>query len=382
MNIYYRKQKWKLLLFAFLVLIGAGSLYYTNQLVRVLSSEEQKKVRLWAEATQQLADITLNNQDLGFLLNVIQNNTTIPVMLVDAEDRMQLARNLDSLRIDNEEYLQKQLKKMKRENEAIVMDLGNGEKNYIYYRNSILLTKLTYYPYIQLAIVLLFILVSYFAFSEARKAEQNLVWVGLSKETAHQLGTPTSSLLAWVELMKEKSNDKQLIRELEKDVSRLEKITERFSKIGSKPILRKENIIEILNESIEYLKTRSSENINFNINYPYDDIKVPVNTALFEWVVENVCKNAIDAMDGNGLVEVNIKDNTQIIYIDIKDAGKGISKSKFKTIFKPGFTTKQRGWGLGLSVAKRIIEDYHDGKIFVHQSEPMKGATIRIVLKK
>jgi len=382
MNIYYRKQKWKLLLFAFLVLIGAGSLLYTNQLVRVLSSEEQKKVRLWAEATQQLADINLTNQDLGFPLRVIQNNTTIPVMWVDAEDGILANRNLDSLRVDNEEYLQNQLRKMKRENEAIVMDLGGGEINYIYYRDSILLTKLTYYPYIQLAIILLFILVSYFAFSEARKAEQNLVWVGLSKETAHQLGTPTSSLLAWVEIMKEKSSDKQMIKELEKDVSRLEKITERFSKIGSKPILRKENIIEILSESVEYLKTRTSENINFNMSFPYDDIKVPVNTALFEWVIENVCKNAIDAMDGNGLVEINIKDNTQIIYIDVKDEGKGIAKSKFKTIFKPGFTTKQRGWGLGLSVAKRIIEDYHDGKVFVYQSEPMKGATIRIVLKK
>jgi signal transduction histidine kinase len=275
-----------------------------------------------------------------------------------------------------------QLKKMKRENQPILMDLGNGEKNYIYYRNSILLTKLTFYPYIQLGIILLFLIVSYLAFSQARKAEQNLIWVGLSKETAHQLGTPTSSLMAWVELMKERSNDKQLIRELEKDVIRLEKITERFSKIGSKPILKKENVIDILNGSIEYLKTRTSDKINFNITYPYDDIKIPVNSALFEWVIENICKNAIDAMDGAGTVDINLKDNTQIIYIDIGDSGKGISKNKFKTIFKPGFTTKQRGWGLGLSVAKRIIEDYHDGKIFVYQSDIMKGSTIRVVLKK
>jgi signal transduction histidine kinase len=228
----------------------------------------------------------------------------------------------------------------------------------------------------------LFLIVSYLVFSQARKAEQNLVWVGLSKETAHQLGTPTSSLMAWVELMKERSNDKQLIKELEKDVIRLEKITERFSKIGSKPILKKENVIDILNGSIEYLKTRTSDRINFHVTYPYDDIKVPVNSALFEWVIENICKNAIDAMDGAGTVDINLKDNTQIIYIDIRDSGKGISKNKFKTIFKPGFTTKQRGWGLGLSVAKRIIEDYHDGKIFVYQSDIMKGSTIRVVLKK
>ena len=369
-------------MFLFLVLIGAGSLFYTNQLVRTLATEEVKKVQLWAEATKQLADISLNNQDLGFPLQVIQNNTTIPVMWVDADERIIAIRNLDSLRGMNEDFLQKQLRKMKRENQPIIMDLGNGEKNYIYYRKSILLTKLTFYPYIQLGIILLFLLISYFAFSEARKAEQNLVWVGLSKETAHQLGTPTSSLLAWLELMKEKSLDKQLIRELEKDVNRLETITERFSKIGSKPNLKKENIIDILKESAEYLKTRTSDNISFNISYPYDDIKVPVNTALFKWVVENICKNAIDAMEGSGTVEINIRDNTQIIYIDIKDTGKGISKSRFKTIFKPGFTTKLRGWGLGLSVGKRIIEDYHDGKIFVYQSDILKGTTIRIVLKK
>jgi len=371
-----------LFLFIFLVMIGAGSLFYTNQLVRILSIEETKKVSLWAEATKQLADINVTNQDLGFPLQVIQNNTTIPVMWVDAKDHIIASRNLDSLRVNNQEYLANQLKKMKRENQPIIMDLGNGEKNYIYYRNSILLTKLTYYPYIQFGIILLFILVSYFAFSEARKAEQNLVWVGLSKETAHQLGTPTSSLMAWVELIKERSNDKQLIRELEKDVIRLEKITERFSKIGSKPILKKENIIDILKESVEYLKSRTSDQIVYKISFPYDDIKIPVNSALFGWVIENICKNAIDAMDGAGTVDINVKDNTQIIYIDISDYGKGISKNKFKTIFKPGFTTKQRGWGLGLSVAKRIVEDYHDGKIFVYQSDLMKGSTLRIVLKK
>jgi signal transduction histidine kinase len=188
--------------------------------------------------------------------------------------------------------------------------------------------------------------------------------------------------MAWVELMKERAIDIKLIRELEKDVIRLEKITERFSKIGSRPILKKENVIDVLKESVEYLKTRTSDNINFNISYPYDDIKIPLNAALFEWVIENICKNAIDAMDGTGTVDINLKDNTQIIYIDIRDSGKGILKNRFKTIFKPGFTTKQRGWGLGLSVAKRIIEDYHDGKIFVYQSDIMKGSTIRVVLKK
>ncbi|KPK85838.1 MAG: hypothetical protein AMS27_06545 [Bacteroides sp. SM23_62_1] len=382
MDFYYRKQQWKLFLLLFAVLIGMGSLWYTNQLVKILAIEEQKKVRLWAEATKRLADPQIINQDLDFLLDVITNNETIPVMWVDQNETIITTRNLDSVRISNPEYLKNQLEKMKSENDPILMDLGDGVRNYIYYRNSTLLTKLAYYPYFQLGVIILFVLVAYFAFSESRKAEQNQVWVGLSKETAHQLGTPTSALMAWTELIKEKYPDKKMINELEKDVSRLEKITERFSKIGSKPALKRENIIQILKDTIEYLKSRTPGQIQYQLIYDENDIPIPLNSSLFEWVIENVCKNSTDAMDGSGIIQIFVKDNTQVLYIDVHDSGKGIPKSKFKTIFKPGYTTKKRGWGLGLTLAERIIEQYHSGKIFVHQSDQEKGTTIRIVLKK
>jgi two-component sensor histidine kinase len=262
------------------------------------------------------------------------------------------------------------------------LSLLGSPNQYLYYSKSIILIKLTYYPYVQLGVILLFILVSYFAFSYSRKAEQNQVWVGLSKETAHQLGTPISSLLAWLEMMKLKSPDKEMLAELEKDIMRLEKITGRFSKIGSKPLLRKENIQKIITTTINYLKSRSSDKITFKLDVPAEELNIPLNGSLFEWVIENVCKNAIDAVNGTGEITLSITDHTQVIYIDISDSGKGISKSKFKTIFKPGYTTKERGWGLGLSLTKRIIEEYHDGKIFVYESEIGKGTVIRIVLKK
>ncbi len=381
MDIYNRKQQWKLLLFIFAVIIGVGSLWYTNQLVRDLAIEEQKKVKLWAEATKRLADVSLDNQDLDFLVDVLTNNTTIPVMWVDANENINAQRNLDSLRSRNPEYLRNQLEKMKSENDPIPMDLGGGNINYIYYRNSYLLRQLSYYPYLQLGVILLFILVAYFAFSSSRKAEQNQVWLGLSKETAHQLGTPTSSLIAWVELLKEKQPENELISELENDVKRLEIITERFSKIGSKPKLKNEDIIEILNNTLKYLKTRTSDQVTFVFNPDKDSIQAPVNLSLFEWVIENICKNAIDATEGKGIIKISVRVNANNLFLDIHDTGKGIPKSKQKTIFKPGYTTKKRGWGLGLSLAKRIIESYHNGKIFVHQSDPLKGTTIRIVLK-
>ena len=364
------------------ILIGIGSLWYTSKLVNSLAAEEQKKVKLWAEATRRLADVTIDNQDYSFLMEVIIDNETIPIMWVDHEGKIISARNLDSIKSENQEYLLHQLEKMKAENEPILMDLGEGFKNYIYYRNSIILTKLAYYPYFQLAVILLFILVSYFAFSESRKAEQNQVWVGLSKETAHQLGTPTSALMAWTELAKEKYPDTELITELEKDVNRLEIITERFSKIGSKPALKNENLLQILQGTIEYLKTRTPGQIKYQYVFDNKELVVPICSSLFEWVIENICKNAIDAMEGNGTIQISIKENSQICFIDITDTGKGIPKSKHKTIFKPGYTTKKRGWGLGLSLAKRIIENYHSGKIFVQHSEPDKGTTFRIMLRK
>lgn len=382
MDIYYRTQRWKLYLFLLAAIIGVGSLLYTNRLVRLLAFEEKKKVELWAEATRQLADVSITGMDFEFPLRVVRYNTTIPVILVDQDENIIFKRNLDSLKMENPEYLNRQLEKMKTENPPIEVDLGEGVVHYVYYRNSILLTKLTYYPYIQLGVILLFILVAYLAFSASRKAEQNQVWVGLSKETAHQLGTPTSSMMGWVELLKERHPDKKLVSEMEKDAGRLEQITERFSKIGSKPVLRDENIAEVMQDSVDYLKSRIPEKVNLIFESECETSVVPVSKALFQWVVENLSKNAVDAMNGRGSIKISLKEQEKQILIDFEDTGKGIPKKRQKTIFKPGYTTKQRGWGLGLSLAKRIVEDYHRGKIFVLQSDAGKGTIIRIILQK
>ncbi len=383
MNIYTNKKQWKLFLFVIAVIIGISSLTYTNILIKKLSVEERKKVELWAEGTKQLAIIDDPNQDFSFIVQVITNNETVPVILVDENNKINAFRNLDSIKSKDEKYLYRQLEKMKSANEPIEIILGKGHKNYIYYKDSTILTQLIYYPFLQLGVIALFILVSYFAFSYSRKSEQNQVWVGMSKETAHQLGTPISSLMAWHELIKQSDENVELVNEVEKDIKRLELITERFSKIGAAPYLKKSNIAVVINNAVNYIKTRTSDKIVFNLDFsPSDEIMVPVNSALFEWVIENICKNAVDSMNGRGNIDITLQDKTQVVYIDIKDSGKGIQKSKYKTIFQPGYTTKDRGWGLGLSLSKRIIEQNHSGKVFVKSSELNQGTIIRIVLKK
>lgn len=382
LNIYKQKQRWKLLLFIFAVIIGLTSLRYTNQLVRKMSREERKKAEMLAEAWKQIINAEANDPNLNFYTRVIADNETVPVIVVDSMNNILFTRNLDSVKQKNPQYLVRKLQQMKANSGPIIITLSPVEKQFLYYNQSIILTQLAYYPYIQFGIIFMFILVAYFAFNTSMKFEQNQVWVGLSKETAHQLGTPISSLMAWVEMMKIRKGDGEMLVELEKDVNRLEKITERFSKIGSKPALVKDNVITVILTAVNYLRSRSSGKIRINLNLPAYEVIVPLNAALFEWVIENLCKNAIDALNGQGQIEIALTDFTQVIYIDIRDTGKGIPKSMFKTIFKPGFTTKKKGWGLGLSLAKRIVEAYHDGKIFVHQSELNKGSVIRIVLKK
>lgn len=379
MNFYTQKLRWKFLLFIAAIIIGVSSLWYTNILVRKFAAEEKKRIELWAEAQEQ---VIISDENLDFFFKVLSNNETIPVIVVDSADNIMFSRNLNASKTDNQKYVNRKLKQMKEENEPFEIVISEDDKQFLFYGHSTILTKLTYYPYVQLAIILLFIAVSYFAFSASRKTEQNKVWVGLSKETAHQLGTPISSLMAWLEIMKAKTDDTEMMNELEKDIKRLEKITERFSKIGSKPILNKKNIQEVIEHAIRYLKTRSSEKVQYNIHLLQDELIVPLNAELFEWVIENICKNAIDAIDGKGKIEIFITDHTQVVYVDIVDNGRGIPKSKYKTIFKPGYTTKERGWGLGLSLSKRIVEEYHGGKIFVNDSELNQGTTIRIVLKK
>lgn len=384
MNIYSQKQKWKLALFVVAILIGAGSMWYTNVLVKALANEERKKVALWAEAMRFISESDIST-NLDFYVKILENNETIPVIYVDENKNYITSKNLDTLKINTPGYIQNQLKIMQEEHEPIVIEIYDDIKHQVYYKDSILLTQLMYYPVIQLAIIFLFIAVSYLVFSTSRKAEQNQVWVGMSKETAHQLGTPISSLIAWVEMLKlkEQKGNNMLVAEVEKDVKRLETITERFSKIGSTPVLKPTNIVDVLINSTNYLKSRTSNKVVFTLHFSEnEEVIVPMNVALFEWVIENLCKNAIDAMEGIGTIDVYLNDHVQVVYIDIQDSGKGIPKSKHKTIFQPGYTTKKRGWGLGLSLTKRIVEIYHQGKIFVKNSEIDNGTTFRIALKK
>ena len=382
MNIYKKKIMWKFFLFLCATVIGIGSLLYTINLVNKLEVEERKKVELWAKATSLIPKADIKGESLDFLFSVVQFNETVPVILVDKDTNILMYRNLDTAKVYNQLYLQHKLETMMEENAPIEIEYMPGKKQYLFYSRSIILNKLFYYPFIQLAVILLFILVAYFAFSSSRKAEQNQVWVGLSKETAHQLGTPISSLLAWLEIMKQGEKDAIPAHELEKDIMRLSKITERFSKIGSQPVLAPDNLNSIVQNTVNYLKSRSSDKIRFTIETFNDRVIVPVNAPLFEWVIENVCKNAMDAIEGEGEIKLILSENHHVVFIDVVDNGKGIPKRQHKTIFKPGYTTKERGWGLGLSLTKRIVEEYHKGRIFVADSEPGKGTTIRIMLKK
>jgi anti-sigma regulatory factor (Ser/Thr protein kinase) len=324
---------------------------------------------------------TLDDLIKSFITEVVNNYASVPVLITDGVQRNVIASgNIAKQEINSFEETNKLIRKMSRENLPIEIDLGAGEKNYIFYQDSSLLLLIKYFPFIQLGVIGFLILIGYSLFSTARKAEQNQVWVGMAKETAHQLGTPLSSLIAWNELIKARGGNEDFI-EIEKDINRLETITERFSKIGSKPQLDKHDIKEVLQHAVDYMRTRTSKKITFTLKSE-TEVAVKCNVALFEWVIENLIRNAADAMEGEGQINIHVFDQSQFVYIDIEDTGKGISKSKFKTVFKPGYTTKKRGWGLGLSLTKRIIENYHGGKIFVKGSEIDKGTTFRIVLNK
>jgi two-component system, sporulation sensor kinase D len=381
LDIYRKKQRWKLILLLAAVLIGVGSLWYTNRLVRHIQTTERQKMELWAEAIRIMNSADFDT-DLAFPFSVIESNTHIPVILTDSEGKILTHKNLDSLKASRPGYLEKQLKLAREENDSLVINLGPHEYQTLFYRDSILLRKLIMFPYVQLAVIILFILVSYIAFSVSRKAEQNEVWTGMSKETAHQLGTPISSLLGWIELLKQSELDPGILGEMEKDTSRLEKITDRFSKIGSKPALRESDLTSILTESLDYMRNRGPESIEYLLDLPSRPIRVNLNDTLFEWVIENLCKNATDAIEGSGRVIIHAVETESSVIIDVEDTGKGIQKSRYRTIFKPGYTTKKRGWGLGLSLSKRIIESYHHGKIFVLSSIPFDSTVIRIILKR
>jgi len=326
----------------------------------------------------------LNNLVVGFFSEIANNSASVPVLITDyTKKRVVETGNMPTSRMNDPVYQQQLLKEMSAENEPILINI-NGRIQYVFYKDSWLLTQLRYYPLIIFIVIGLFLLVAYLLFSVSRKAEQNQVWVGLAKETAHQLGTPLSSIMAWVELLKMQENvPEETIVEMEKDVDRLQTVAERFSKIGSTAALTKTNLTDLIYNAIDYLKTRTSQNVHYYILTPLEvQIFAPINHQLFEWVIENLCRNAVDAMAGKGSITINITDEEKTVSIDITDTGKGIPKSKFKTIFNPGYTSKQRGWGLGLSLSERIITNYHSGKIFVKSSTIDKGTTFRIILKK
>jgi len=381
-EIKYQKLRWNLIILLIAGLIFS-SLIFTNSLVKQLSIEERKKIELWAEGMKQLSNLENTNKDINFIFEVIQDNTTVPVLLTDEKDSILSYRNFSYSKIDSPKKVAALIENMRSSHDPILVTLLDGKKNFIYYKDSTTLVRLTYYPYILISIIIVFLIITYFAFSQARKAEQNRIWVGLAKETAHQLGTPTSSLLACLDMLKEGVNGLNVAVELEKDILRLEKIADRFSKIGSVPSLEQKNIIETINNSTDYLKRRVSNRIKFTRLYDDNEtVIIPINSILIEWVIENIVRNAIDAIQGDGEIIFDIQDNIQFVYLDICDNGKGIPKSKFKKIFEPGYTTKSRGWGLGLTLSKRIIEEYHNGKIFINYSELNKGTSFRIVLPK
>lgn len=503
MDIYTKKQRWKIYLFGFAAAIISLSLYYTNIIVNQIAEDELQKVRIWADAVQSRANlvrvteeffsqmqeeerkrvmlwadatrsfIEAEEEELDFFVRIIEENTTIPVITVNAQNIITSHRNLsesgdesiryigqpfegeirerfsvyepiaveyvgyvDSLyyqdswlftnmrkvmddlidsflsevvinsanvpviitdndrtriiasgninngNLDDSLFVQQTIAAMADRNQPLVIELPVHGTCHVFYTHSFLLTQLRYYPIAQFVAIGIFLIVAYILFSTARNAEQNQVWVGMSKETAHQLGTPISSLMAWVELLKIQGVDPATLSEMEKDVGRLENITQRFSKIGSAPSLNACPIVDAVNDSIDYMKTRTTHKVTFAVNdHTGENPLVPLNMNLFGWVLENLCKNAVDAMSGNGIITVDIHNNVNKVYIDISDTGKGIPKGKQKDIFRPGYTSKKRGWGLGLSLSKRIIENYHKGKVFVKHSSP-SGTTFRIILRK
>jgi len=359
------------------IIIGI-SLIFINKLASSLAKEEHRKMETWAEATRLL----LNDEYSDFIFHIIEQNENIPVIIVDDRDRYISARNFNEPKTNVEQYYEKQIQRLKNTNPPIEIILDENTSQYIYYDNSNLLKMLEFFPYIQLSIIALFLMLVIWAISTDKRAEQDKLWAGLSKETAHQLGTPISSLMAWNEILKTKIGENDIIiSEINKDIERLKIITERFSKIGSIPELSQQNISVITEQAVNYMLNRTSKKITYSVEDTSTEHICLISTPLFEWVIENLCKNAIDAMEGKeGNIDFELFNQEDYLIIEITDSGRGIERNKFKSIFEPGYTTKQRGWGLGLSLAKRIIEEYHNGKIFVKSSELGLGTTFRIEL--
>jgi signal transduction histidine kinase len=384
MKIYFKILFFKRLTILVSFIIVALILWNTYTFFQKFKKAERAKMEIHGEAIKELRTVSIEelNQNISELpLKIISRTKDIPFILVGADGNIKGSNNLDTIKEKDPEYLKKQLAIMKSQNQPIQVEYL-GKTDYIYYRNSDLLDKLTYYPLAFLLILALFLAVIYLFYSSNKAAETNKLWTGMAKETAHQIGTPLSSLLGWIAILKIKKVDETYITEIEKDVHRLNAIANRFSKIGSIPELKKENIVDITKQAFDYLESRSSKQISFSFYSSDDDIQTKLNSELFGWVIENLIKNSIDAMLGRGTLKLEIENSDKKVKITIFDTGKGMPKKMFKQIFKPGFTTKKRGWGLGLSLSKRIVEDYHNGKIFVKKSEIDKGTTFGIVLNK
>ena len=366
-----RIRQVKIALVVAAVIISVVSLLISNFLVKDLQKEERVRMEIWAQALRSL-NTADEDTDLTLVLSVLEGNNTIPVIVLNKQGEIYDFRN-----IEDSSSVSTYVKTMKSKGDTIVVD-----NQLVCYDDSLMLKRLSAWPYVQLGIVFILVVVALFALLASKKAEQNKVWVGLSKETAHQLGTPISSLMAWVELLKENYPGDELIPEMDKDVKRLELVAERFSKIGSLPELVDGSLNEVLKRVTDYMDRRTSKKVDISFNLPVDEVIVKMNKALIEWVVENLCKNAVDAMEGDGKIELLLYEEEDRAIVEVKDNGKGIKKKDQKNVFTPGFTTKKRGWGLGLSLAKRIVEEYHKGKIFVKYSEPGVGTTFRIELSK
>jgi two-component system, sporulation sensor kinase D len=380
-NSYEIKKYIKIILLLLAMFIGGLTLYFSQQLAQKVAKEEKKKISTWAKAVKNSGDPEVDDANLTFYLELIQDNTTIPAILVDENGKItQHNVNLDKTMLKVPGYLERKKLEFAEENDPIPIPIAAGVVHKVYYGESSVLKQLRYYPYVVLGVVALFILVSYFAFSVSRRAEENQVWVGLAKETAHQLGTPISSLMGWVDVIEMGEMPENAGDEMRKDIRRLQIITERFSKIGSEPILKRVELNHTLQLAVDYMKTRSGKGVHFDIQPTDAPVYVMLNLNLFDWVIENLTKNSIDAMEGVGELKYIIRKKSGKIILDVTDTGKGIPRNRFKSVFKPGYTTKRRGWGLGLSLAKRIINDYHRGLIYVKESAPGVRTTMRIIL--
>ena len=372
---------WKTYLVIIALGIVGATLYYTSELAERLAMEEKKNVQQFGEGIRFMATAK-SDEGVSFALNLTNQNTTIPIMIVDNENNILDFKNLDTSRVgDVGAFLQRKLSEFKKEHNPIMVDYGTGLQH-IYYGDSFLLRQLRYFPYVQLTIILLFLVVVVIAISVAQRSIQNQVWVGLSKETAHQLGTPLMALTGWIELLREHDCNAEAVVEMEKDLDRLKLVAERFSKVGSEPQLVEENLLERLGQMVDYMQKRAPSKVLISLQSNDEEVRVAVSGPLFDWVMENLIRNALDAMEREGRIDIRVVNSQQQVIIDVSDSGKGIPRHQVRKVFTPGFTTKKRGWGLGLSLARRIITQYHHGSLSVHRSEIGKGTTFRILLRR